>query len=87
MIDGDDYLQCLVYAHDLAICSNNLDTIQNSIDRLYKYSSGMYLAINVSKNKIIKFRKGWLLAKSDIGTCNTPYPVSSLFLNLSILNV
>ena len=32
---GDDYLQCLVYADDLAICSNNLCAIQQSIDRLY----------------------------------------------------
>ena len=38
---GDDYLQCLVYADDLAICSNNLSAIQQSIDRLYKYCSSV----------------------------------------------
>ena len=43
---GDDYLQCLVYADDLAICSNNLCAIQQSIDRLYKYCSDNYLGIN-----------------------------------------
>ena len=37
---GDDYLQCLVYADDLAICGNNLCAIQQSIDHLYKYCSG-----------------------------------------------
>ena len=44
---GDDYLQCLVYADDLAICSNNLCAIQQSIDRLYKYCSDNYLGINI----------------------------------------
>ena len=45
---GDDYLQCLVYADDLAICSNNLCAIQQSIDRLYKYCSDNSLGINIS---------------------------------------
>ena len=66
---GDDYLQCLVYADDLAICSNNLCAIQQSIDRLYKYCSDNYFGINIGKTKIMKFRRGGHLAKSDVITC------------------
>ena len=68
---GDDYLQCLVYADDLAICSNNLCDIQQSIDRLYKYCSDNYLGINIGKTKIMKFRRGGHLAKSDVIPCNS----------------
>ena len=68
---GDDYLPCLVYADDLAICSNNLCDIQQSIDRLYKYCYDNYLGINIGKTKIMKFRRGVQLAKSDVITCNS----------------
>ena len=68
---GDDYLQCLVYADDLAICSNNICAIQQSIDRIYKYCSDNYLGINIGKTKIMKFRKGGHLAKSDVITCHS----------------
>ena len=65
----DDYLQCLVYADDLAICNNNLCAIQQSIDRLYKYcSDNYYLGINIGKTKIMKFRRGGYLAISDVIT-------------------
>ena len=81
---GDDYLQCLVYADDLAICSNNLCAIQQSIDRLYKYCSDNYLGINIGKTKIMKFRRGGHLAKSDVITCNSNLILSSSFPNLPI---
>ena len=68
---GDDYLQCLVYADDLAICSNNLCAIQQSIDRLYKYCSDNYLGINIGKTKVMQFRRGGHLAKYDVITCNS----------------
>ena len=68
---GDAYLQWLVYADDLAICSNNIFAIQQSIDRLYKYCSDNYLGINIGKTQIMKFRRGGHLAKSDIITCNS----------------
>ena len=63
---GDDYLQYLVYADDLAVFSNNLCAVQQSIDRLYTY-----LGINIGKTKIMKFRRGGHLAKSDVITCNS----------------
>ena len=66
---GDDYLQCLVHVDDLAISSNNLCTIQQSIDRLYKYCSDNYLGINIGTTKIMKCRRGGHLEKSDVITC------------------
>ena len=83
---GDDYLQCLVYADDLAICSNNLCAIQQSIDRLYKYYSDNYLGINIGKTKIMKFRRGGHLAKSDVITCNSnPIEFVSKFTYLGVV--
>ena len=83
---GDDYLQCLVYADDLAIGSNNLCTIQQSIDRLYKYCSDNYLGINIGKTKIMTFRRGGHLAKSDVITCNSnPIEFVSKFTYLGVV--
>ena len=83
---GDDYLQCLVYADDLAICSNNLCAIQQSIDRLYKYCSDNYLGINIGKTKIMTFRRGGHLAKSDVITCNgNPIEFVSKFTYLGVV--
>ena len=84
---GDDYLQCLVYADDLAICSNNLCAMQQSIDRLYKYCSDNYLGINIGKTtKIMKFRRGGHLAKSDVITCNSnPIEFVSKFTYLGVV--
>ena len=83
---GDDYLQCLVYADDLAICSNNLCAIRQSIDRLYKYCSDSYLGINIGKTKIMKFRRGGHLAKSDVITCNSnPIEFVSKFTYLGVV--
>ena len=83
---GDDYLHCLVYADDLAICSNNICAIQQSIDRLYKYCSDNYLGINIGKTKIMKFRRGGHLAKSDVITCNSnPIEFVSKFTYLSVV--
>ena len=79
-------LQCLVYADDLAICSNNLCAIQQSIDRLYKYCSDNYLGINIGKTKIMKFRRGGHLAKSDVITYNSnPIEFVSKFTYLSVV--
>ena len=66
---GDDYLLCFVYENDLAICSNNLCAIQQSINRLYKYCSDNYLGINIGKTKILEFRRGGHLAKSNVIMC------------------
>ena len=83
---GDDYLQCLVYADDLAICSNHICAIQQSIDRLYKYCSDNYLGNNIGKTKIIKFRRGGQLAKSDVITCNSnPIEFVSKFTYLGVV--
>ena len=83
---GDDYLQCLVYADDLAICSNNLCAIQQSIDRLYKYCSDNYLGINIGKTKIMKFRRGGHLAKCDVIACNSnPIEFVSKFSYLGVV--
>ena len=83
---GGDYLQCLVYADDLAIFSNNLCAIQQSIDRLYKYCSDNYLGINIGKTKIMKFRRGGHLVKPDVITCNsTPIEFVSKFTYLGVV--
>ena len=67
---GDDYLQCFVYADDLAICSNTLCAIQQSIDRLYKYCSDNSLGINIGKIKLLKSRRGGHLSKYDVINSN-----------------
>ena len=57
---GDDYLQCLDYADDLAICNNNLYDIQQSINRLYKYCSDSYIGINIGKTKNNEIEERWV---------------------------
>ena len=82
----DDYLQCLVYADDQAICSNTLCAIQQSIDRLDKYCSDNYLVNNIGKTKIMKFWRGGHLAKSDVITCNSnPIEFVSKFTYLGVV--
>ncbi|RWS00432.1 uncharacterized protein B4U79_09248, partial [Dinothrombium tinctorium] len=58
-------VRCIMYADDLVIFSRNLMELQSSIDKLYEWCINNKLKINISKTKIIKFRKGGRLKKND----------------------
>ena len=55
----------LFYADDLVIFSNNKEDIQNSLDILSEWCLRNHLELNVDKTKIIKFRKGGRISRSD----------------------
>ncbi len=55
-----------IYADDLAICSPNLKSLQNSVNNLATYCEESKLSVNVNKTKAMKFRLGGRLCKNDV---------------------
>jgi hypothetical protein len=56
----------LLYADDLAICSKDASSLQAALDRLSVYCNQNLLTVNTDKSKIVKFRRGGRLCKSDV---------------------
>lgn len=56
---------CLMYADDLVIFSENIDQLRTSIRKLEEWCSENKLQINKSKTKILKFRNGGKLKRTD----------------------
>ena len=57
--------QCIVYADDLAICCRSVEPLQACLDNLLVYCTRNLLKVNVSKTKIVKFRRGGRLSRKD----------------------
>ena len=57
--------QCVVYDDDLAICCHSVDSLQACLDNLLVYCTRNLLKVNVSKTKIVKFRRGGRLSRND----------------------
>ena len=54
----DIQMNCLIYADDLLIISNNALGLQNALHRLNAYTNQWALEINIQKTKIIVFKTG-----------------------------
>ena len=54
---GNSKLNCLLYADDLLILSDDEKGLQNSINNLYSYSEKWKLNINTKKTKLMVFNK------------------------------
>ena len=68
-VEAPGNITTLLYADDLAICTGNIDLVQNSINLLSSYCVNNGLAINVGKTKIFKFRRDWHLGARDSILC------------------
>ena len=62
---GDKEFFCILYADDLVIMSENAYVLQKLLNGLNDYCNACYLKINASKSKVMVFRKGGNLARSD----------------------
>ena len=54
----------LLYADDIVIFANTQEQLQNSLDLLLEYCNKWKLTINVSKTKVMVFRKGGVLPRN-----------------------
>ena len=54
----------LLYADDIVIFANTQKQLQNSLDLLLEYCNKWKLTINVSKTKVMVFRKGGVLPRN-----------------------
>jgi hypothetical protein len=66
-VDGDELD---IYADDQALISKNRERLQCLLNLLIQIITELKLSINASKTKVMKFRKGGRLCKSDTVTCN-----------------
>lgn len=57
--------ELLLYADDLVIWSEDLATVQRAIDCLAQWCQRNRMNVNLAKTKVVKFRKGGRLARSD----------------------
>ena len=62
---GSKEFFCLMYADDVVIISESAYVLQKLLNGLHDYCKGCHLEINESKSKVIVFRKGGRLARSD----------------------
>lgn len=56
----------LLYADDLVIYGDSLPAVQAAINSLHEWCIANSMTVNVSKTKMMKFRRGGRLARSDI---------------------
>jgi hypothetical protein len=58
-------IRLLMYAHDIVLLASDPRQLQNMINRLDQYCSLSSLNANLSKSKIIIFRKGGKYSEND----------------------
>lgn len=54
----------LLYADDIVLFSSNAEELQKGLDLMFDYCNGWKVKINVSKTKIMVFRKGGILPRN-----------------------
>ena len=54
----------LLYADDIVFFSNTAEELQSSLDLLSDYCKRWKLKVNVSKTKVMVFRKGGILPRN-----------------------
>ena len=62
-------MNCLIYADDLLIISNNALGLQNALHRLNAYTNQWALEINIQKTKIIVFK--FYIGENEIEIVNS----------------
>ena len=62
---GDQYIQALLFADDLVLCSHTVDGLQQLLDKLKIYCDYWNLEVNKEKTKVMVFKKGTRLAKKE----------------------
>lgn len=76
----------LLYADDIVIFSNTAEELQNSLGLLSEYCKRWKLTINISKSKVLVFRKGGLLPRNLIFTYEgVPLEIEKSFKYLGIV--
>ena len=55
----------IFYADDLAIASSSIESLQHALDKLESYCALNLMTVNISKTKVMKFRRGGTLSNSD----------------------
>ena len=74
-----------MYAHDLIIMANDHSSLQKSICKIAEWYTSNKMEINTNKTKILKFRKGGRLKRSDINLYNnTPFEFVNNYTYLGI---
>jgi hypothetical protein len=56
----------LCYADDLVLFSENFEAVQRALDVLAKYCGDFKIEVNVEKTKVVKFRRGGRLKRTDV---------------------
>lgn len=62
---GNKNIRTLMYADDIVILSDNINTLQDMINKLYKYCMNWNLEINMAKSEIMVFKKGGRTASAE----------------------
>ena len=57
--------QCILYADDLAICCHSVESLQACLENFLVYCTRNLLKVNVSKTKMVKFRRGGRITRND----------------------
>lgn len=89
-IDGIDVdmvkIFMLLYADDITIFANNPDELQRGLDLLVQYCKRWKLTINVSKTKVLVFRKGGALPRNlSFNYDGTPLEIVKHFKYLGVV--
>ena len=76
----------LLYADDIVVFANNAEQLQAGLDVLSEYCARWKLKVNVSKTKILVFRKGGMLPRNLVFTYdNEPLEIVKSFKYLGIV--
>ena len=67
---SNDDTETLLYADDLALITESADHLKAALSRLKEWALQNRLTVNVSKSKVMKFRKGGGYARDEIFTYN-----------------
>ena len=62
----DFIIKLLMFADDLALFSETREGLQEGLNNLQSYCTKWGLTVNVSKTKVVVFRKGGRLARNDV---------------------
>ena len=63
---GDRRVSCLLYADDIVLMSDTPDNLQDILNTVYSWCSKWRLGVNMSKTKIMHFRKKSILRSNHV---------------------
>ena len=56
---------CTMYADDLQVMATRVESVQNALNALESWCSENSIHVNLSKTRVVKYRRGGRLAASD----------------------